>query len=410
MMMIKKWCLVLVVVSLVTSLNGCAGKRELDKLGIVNVAGVDRDPKTGGYRLMVQIMSPERSQGGMGGAQTKTWIATATGKTLMDASKNLRAIVSKKIVWFHSNLIIIGEEVAREGITKITDFFARNQEIRYSSWVVISDGKAKEVLKLNPRFSGSLAEEVEGLIDNTKVRAEGHVLNLKDLLIRLDNEQYDEVTGRITDYYPKIEPEGTYEQENLVKELPKKEKRIVALSGMSVLKDGKLQGWLNRIETRGYLWITDEMEGGTVVEIISQPELKMADAKPKISAEILEASSSLTPQLKGDEISFELEVTAGVGITEQIAKLDLTKEENINQMETMIAGEIKKNIESALKKAQLDYEADIFGYGTALYRAYPQQWEEIKDEWDQIFPTVKTKIKVDVTIKRLGMISKPISN
>ncbi|SNY16968.1 spore germination protein KC [Orenia metallireducens] len=387
---------------IVLSLTACAGKREMDELGIVGLTGVDWDPEKEKYELIVQVMVPSKAGGGMGGSSIQSWNATANGRTLMRASKNLRSVVSKKLVWFHSNLIIIGERAAKKGLKDIIDFFARNKEIRYNSWVLISQFPIKETLESNPRFEGSLPAEIAGLIENNQSDwSESYAINLKDMLIRLADDDFDEVTGRLTNYEPKLAPEGTYEQLDLTKNIPEDLREVISLSGDAVLKDGKLVGWLDRVESKGYLFVVGEIEGGAIVEY--------SNRKEKFSAEILSNKSKLKPEIKDGKIHFKLDIKTDVAITEAITDLDLTKNEDIESLQKNLAKEVETEIKSVLWRAQQDYGADIFGYGNAIYRSYPKKWEEIKDDWDQIFPTVVTDIKVEIIVKRLGMISQPIT-
>ncbi|WP_134117977.1 Ger(x)C family spore germination protein [Orenia marismortui] len=398
----KRLILVLFLLTISLILSSCAGKREMDELGIVGLTGVDWLPDEGKYEIIVQVMVPSKAGGGMGGSIIQSWNVTASGKTMMRASKNLRSKVSKKLVWFHSNLIIIGEQAAKKGLKDIIDFFARNKEIRYNSWVLISQFPIKETIESNPRFESSLPAEITGLIQNNQTDwSESYALNLKDMLIRLANDDFDEVTGRLTNYKPKLPPEGTYQQLDLVKNIPEDLRDVIALSGDAVLKDGKLKGWLDRVESKGYLFVVDEIEGGAIVEYES--------GKEKFSAEILSSKSDLKPEIKAGKISFKLKVKTDLAITEAVTNLDLTKSEDIKKLQKNLAKEIEGNIKTVLWRAQQDYNADIFGYGNAVYRNNPQKWEEIKDQWDQIFPTIVTDIKVEVTIKRLGMISQPIT-
>ncbi|WP_018249518.1 Ger(x)C family spore germination protein [Orenia marismortui] len=398
----KRLICVLILLTISLNLSSCAGKREMDELGIVGLTGVDWLPDEGKYEIIVQVMVPSKAGGGMGGSIIQSWNVTASGKTMMRASKNLRSKVSKKLVWFHSNLIIIGEQAAKKGLKDIIDFFARNKEIRYNSWVLISQFPIKETIESNPRFESSLPAEITGLIQNNQTDwSESYALNLKDMLIRLADDDFDEVTGRLTNYKPKLPPEGTYQQLDLVKNIPEDLRDVIALSGDAVLKDGKLKGWLDRVESKGYLFVIDEIEGGAIVEYES--------GKEKFSAEILSSKSDLKPEIKDGKISFKLKVKTDLAITEAVTNLDLTKSEDIKKLQKNLAKEIEGNIKTVLWRAQQDYNADIFGYGNAVYRNDPQKWEEIKEQWDQIFPTVVTDIKVEVTIKRLGMISQPIT-
>ena len=412
----NKKLLLIILCSLGLILTSCADKVEVEKLGLVNITVVGRDSKTNNYQMGVQIVSPKQTNVGTGGSTQELWTVSASGETLMKATKNLRSRVSKKLAWYHSNLIIIEAEIAKEGLDKIIDFFASNQEIRYNSWILIYDGTADDFLRLSPRFEGSMAQELEGIVQNYKEWSNTYVLNLKDMLIRLADQDFDEVTGRITDYSTKLSPEGTYQQENLVAPLKEEDKKIIALSSLAVFKDGKLKGYFDRVETRGYLWITGEIKRGTLVitparnKKLNNHSKDVEFANNKLAADLLKSACQLKPEIKNGEIRFKLNIKTNVQISEKPANFDLTKTKNIKQIEKQIANKIKQEIKASLEKGQQEYGADIYGYGNLLYRKYPQVWEEIKYDWKDIFPTIATDIKIKVTIKRLGMLSNPVIN
>ncbi|AZO94975.1 Ger(x)C family spore germination protein [Halocella sp. SP3-1] len=400
--MIKKLiCSLLIIIIMLSA--GCANRKEVDELGIINLTAIDRDPKTNKYEIGVQLISPQGTMSEQG-TQQQVWTIAATGDTLMKAAKNLRSRVPKKLVWFHSNIIVIGEELAKEGIDKTIDFFASNPEIRYNSWVLVYKGRLDELFKMAPRFDNSLAQAMEGIIDNQEEWSSFYTINLKDMLIRLANPHYDVIAGMMTDYVPKLPTEGTYEQENLLSNLDPDEKQILALSAMGVFKNGKLKGWFNQGDTMGYLWVTGEMKRGTIVVPV-----KKNDKDRSMSVDFLTASSKLKPVLKKGNLSIELKIKTDVEISEKVSQFDLTKIDNVKKAEKLIAEKIKEKIEGALKKAQKEYKADIFGYSVVVNRRYPKEWKEkYKDKWDEIYPNIVTNVDVEVTIKRLGMLSNPI--
>ncbi|NMA15164.1 MAG: hypothetical protein GX930_08020 [Clostridia bacterium] len=67
---------------------------------------------------------------------------------------------------------------------------------------------------------------------------------------------------------------------------------------------------------------------------------------------------------------------------------------------------MKKEVLSAWEKAR-QYNTDIFGFGEAVHKKYPKQWEEIEDEWDDYFPEIKLSLEVEAKLRRSGMTTKP---
>lgn len=60
---------------------------------------------------------------------------------------------------------------------------------------------------------------------------------------------------------------------------------------------------------------------------------------------------------------------------------------------------------------QKQLKSDILGFGTAVYREYPKQWNNYyKKNWDEEFPKVKVKVTCDVRISEVGLQSKVLTS
>ncbi len=55
---------------------------------------------------------------------------------------------------------------------------------------------------------------------------------------------------------------------------------------------------------------------------------------------------------------------------------------------------------------QLEYGADIFGFGQHVKGSMPKIWKKIKPDWDSIYKSLQVDIEVDVHIKNTGHFSK----
>ena len=76
----------------------------------------------------------------------------------------------------------------------------------------------------------------------------------------------------------------------------------------------------------------------------------------------------------------------------------------IEEMEKVLEEDVKKEIQSIIKKIQKTYKADVIGIGEHLSKFEPKKWREIKDDWDNIFPDINIDVSVDVKIRRIGLI------
>ncbi len=52
-----------------------------------------------------------------------------------------------------------------------------------------------------------------------------------------------------------------------------------------------------------------------------------------------------------------------------------------------------------------EWAADIFGFGEAIHRKYPELWEKIKDDWNSEFVNLPVNITVKVKTIQPGQIA-----
>jgi len=143
-------------------LGGCWSRKELSEMAIVLGAGVDRAPGDQ-VRLTLQIARPSAfmagGEGG-GGKEPSTWVISETGETILDAQRKLSTKISRHIYWGHNVILVFGEETAREGLRKYTNFFSRGVQSRETMWVMVAKGEARDILKSDTELEKSSAQDI----------------------------------------------------------------------------------------------------------------------------------------------------------------------------------------------------------------------------------------------------------
>lgn len=54
---------------------------------------------------------------------------------------------------------------------------------------------------------------------------------------------------------------------------------------------------------------------------------------------------------------------------------------------------------------QEEYQSDIFGFGEAIHRSNPEEWNKIKENWDEEFSDLTVNVKVDMKIRLTGTVN-----
>jgi spore germination protein KC len=376
--MIEKNKFLLVInIIIVLVFSGCTGARELKDLAMVSALGIDKGEEDE-LKITSQIINLSKSGNTQeGGSGISFENITKTSTNIFDAIRNTTLNINQKLYYPHMKVIVLGEEAVKNNFTQNIDFFIRDPEIRSTTGILISRDKASEILKVIPPSSQTInGFYIDDLIKVAYANSMVTEVTLQDITEILANK-----TTSLTVPYIVINEHDKLE-----------------LKGMAIIKRERLVGKLNYKESRGLLWVLGKAKSGII---------KIKDEKgQRISLEMIRSKSKVTSQIKGNQITMTIKVTEVGNVGEYMGSQQCTPEvikKCIARKEKVITEEIKTTIE----KAQ-NLNADIFGFGQIIHQEHPQRWKEIKDDWDQIFPRINTKIIVKSAIERVGIINKTI--
>ena len=395
-------CILLIISCLF--LHGCWDRKELNELAIVLAAGIDTAPE-GDIKLTLQIVRPRAFAGGAEkpGGQPKennVWVLSQTGRTVLDAQRLLEKKVSRQIYWGHDVIVVFGEDAAREGLNKFINFFSRSPRVRETIWVFVAKGKAQTVIDSHSQ------------LENTSAQAAGSMVRagvttpvmLKDLKMMLTSKGTNPVLPCL-ELTASGDPQGPGMKENIPAAQGKQEQSTtvhaeVTLCGTGIFNTDKLVGWLDTSQTRGLLWLTDQMEKG----VITVPSVK--EPEKKISVDITGATTEVEPFWDGQNIWFDVKIDMKGDLVEQQSMEDLTNPQIYKAIEDNVSRAIERKARQSLEKAQYEFEVDIFKFGKAFHRKYKKEWAQIENRWDEVFTTVDVNIYVETTLRRTGLETK----
>ena len=125
-------------------LTGCWSRHELNDLAIS--VGMGFDKKDDQVQVTIQIVNPGEvaSRRGGGGMTTPVSTFKATSKTIFEALRKIATQSPRKVYSSHLRILVISEELAREGITPILDGISRNHEMRADFYIVVAKGTTAE--------------------------------------------------------------------------------------------------------------------------------------------------------------------------------------------------------------------------------------------------------------------------
>ena len=380
----KKMVILLIIMTPIMS--GCWDRVEINDLAIVTAAAIDKKDNDQ-IELSIQVFIPKSlssggGQGGPGqGGTNTTLVRSAIGSNISDALSKLQSKIPRKIFWGQCKVFIFGEKLSKEGIQEQLDFLLRHPQPRERANVFVSKGKGKPILESVPpmeNYSGEVIRELSDLHIGMQVTLQ----NLDEML-----------TGK---------PRAAAIP--LVKILPpekgqKKLQGIPYIVGTAVFKKDKMTGTMTEKETRGLLWLRDEMESYTVT-------LNPKGVKGEISLNPVSAKVKIIPQIINDKWKVFVKIETEGAVIQNGTNLNLSSLKAVKAVERDFQKDIEKRLELAFLNTQ-DKKADILGLGKEFYRKYPKQFNKIENNWDQIFAEMEVEIDVAAHIRRQGYINKP---
>lgn len=376
-------------------LTGCYGRIELEDLGIIVAMGIDKENE--GFIMTLHIIRPLPGGEGASVQEETIWVGSSTGQSLFDTSTNFRARAAAQLTWMHNRVIIIGEEAARDGLHDILDFLTRNREIRYESWLLITEGKAKDALQVTPELQPTFYEQVQRLIENQDEWAKQETNRVKDLAISLNNPYKDIVTARMILITPEVM--GAEEEENEQNSEESSRKTLI-LDGAAVVKGTKLTGWLTKTETRSLLFLEGKAKEALIIVPFNDG---------KVSVEVQRVDTSIKPGFRNGKPWVEVEIS-GIGrIAETDVMVDFADLKSNAKLERILGERIAGEIRNSIAKFQGEYNADILGIGDLYYRSHTHWWKQNRDKWFQgLYQEVGFDLRVDIGLDNSGLLLQPI--
>ncbi|MCR2806981.1 Ger(x)C family spore germination protein [Paenibacillus soyae] len=372
-------------------LTSCWNSRELNDMSIASALGFDQ--KGDSVQVSVQIINASQIAATRGGSGERLPIMTqrAGGRTLFEAVRALTTKTPRKVYASHIRLLVIGEQLARNGIADVLDFVSRDHEFRTDFYIVIAkDTTASDALKvltpLEKLPSNKLFSSLESAEENWGVTA---TVDLHELIFDIVSKGKDPALASITIVGSVQTGQSKKNMENVTPAAFEK------YNGLAVFRKDKLVGWLNTKESKGYSFVVGNMKN-TVVRTGCPGGGSLAVELNRFKQKVKGSMNAGKPSIRVD-----LQLEGNIGDVE--CGIDLGKTASVAEVEEAMSDQVRGFVEAAVKKAK-SYRADVFGFGNAIHRADARAWKELEDDWEEEFVHLPVEVNVEMKIRRTGSV------
>lgn len=373
---------------MIVLLTGCWDNISIEERGFVVGSALDKkDEKiSGNYQLTLtnQFVVPTGlSTNGAGGEGQAFVNLEGSGESIFAIDTDMASLTSKAPFFGHLQLLVISEDLMSTPnlFANTLDLFVRDKQMRRGINVIVSEGKAKDVLDIQPDNEKLPAIYIDNLLEDslrkTSLFKPVYVGDIHEYL--LTNNSF--TIPKIAVAENKVEYEGA-----------------VVYHGFK----NKVVGNLTKKEMVGLNLIsTKDMHGGAL-EFTFEENLitfRIYNAKSKVKINVEDP----------DHLKINVNIRVEGGIAEVFGMKHLNHPETLKQIEKIASEKVEKLVDDIIDKAQNELNAEIFGFDDKMREGHYHTWEKMKNDWDQgenYFAKSVIQVSAKVKIRTAGATDK----
>lgn len=378
----------LFIITLCLLLCGCQDYAELNTLSIVTAVAIDQEEEN--YKVSVLIANSPKAQTTSKEGEAKTTVYDGKGKTIAEAIKVIDKKSPKRLYFSHVNVVVISDEIGKNGFLKIADWPMRYPQMRDKFYLIqVDEEKASDVLKIISPLESFPSQSIATLIESSRnAKSTGDTASYSNFTGRILEKGYDPIM-------PTIVINGSVKkgskQENLETAKPS---TYLSLGPIAIYKDDKLIKTTTKKETEIIQIINNEAK-----ELIYGIKYKNSDIE--IYSNNIESKITLDSPNK-----VKIEISGEGNIYEVNRQIDLNSPKELKGIEKKLNKSLKNSIQKLIEKTNREYKTDIFGFGNMIYKNYPNTWKNIKGK--NYLSKLNITVKVNTKIISTGTLIKTL--
>lgn len=385
---------ILITLSFIFICCGCYNYKELNDLAITSAIGIDKSDN--GYKVTAQVVNTQKEgTDNNSSSDPKIIVYEHTSKTVQEAVRYMVLESPKRLYPNHMQVIIISEDVAKDGILESLDLFFRDSELQKNFYVLISkDVSANQILKtLTP------ADSIVSSNIKKSLESDSSYLGITELVT------YDELINTYLNpnkeiSLPSVTLKGKMKGSDKIDNIEQSDSSTkVVLSQMAIFKDDKMIGYLDDKQSIALSFIKGK---------INNTIIKYKCNGGYVVVETTNSKSSINVDNKGN---FRIKISGDAAINEVSCDINLENDNSISKINKQVNKEIKKNVNNTIKYVKNNYNSDIFNFLDILYKNQYSLYKKISNDWyKDKFKDSKIDIDVDIKVIEKGNTLKVIKN
>lgn len=377
---------IIIVLSFIFICCGCYNYKELNNLAITSAIGIDKTDD--GYKVTAQVVNTQKEgTDNNSSSDPKIVVYEHTSKTVQEAVRYMVLESPKRLYPNHMQVIVIGEDVAKDGILESLDLFFRDSELQKNFYVLISkDVSANQILKTLTPVDSIVSSSIKKSLES-----DSSYLGITELVT------YDELINTYLNpnkeiSLPSVTLTGKIKGSDKIENIEKSDSATkVVLSQMAVFKGDKMVGYLNDKQSIALSFIKGK---------INNTLIKYKCDGGYIVVEAINSKSSIDVDNSGN---FKINISGDATINEVSCDINLEENKAIDKINKEVNKEIKKNINNTIEYIKNTYNSDVFGFLDIMYKNKYSLYKKVNKDWyNDKFKDSKIDVNVNIKIIEKG--------
>ena len=353
-----------------------ANSNELNNRLIILALGIDKD-ENGELNVSVQVLNTDVSSNASSQSAPENMVKhySQKGSSLYEAVMKLSDLTGKQPLLSQNRIVVFGWEAANEGIAEYLDDFVRNTENRTSVLVMVSQGKAQDVVFAKSGENQIPARTVEQIIESSAEKSSALSTRIYELVNRVIDEKCSATVPLIR----------VKEEEN--------ESKITA-DNVAVFKGDKLVAVKNNDVAVGILFGRNQIKNG---------EIPVEYENKNVALSVLKSKTKIKTEIVNGKPKFNIAINISLSVSDINDKITEKKtEKDFEKIKAAAEEKIKYYIENSINECIIKTGSDVFCFGKRLKRTQPKYFKSNITNWLDDMKNAEYSVEVEVNLKGIG--------
>lgn len=374
------------IILLLPLLSGCYNYRELNELGITTAVSIDY--KDNNFILIAEVVNPIKQQDVSASNNSPFVNFTSVAPSIQEAFRNTVLESPRQLYLSQLEIILVSEEIINNHLEEFLEFFSREPETRTEIKVIIAkteeSTKGITIQSLLTNFSSS--NILESLEVQNKLLGLTQEVTINELLNMYLDPNLEIVLPSMILYGSSDIGD---EKENITTSIPK---TLVKVGTTSVIKDGKILGYLSEEESK-----TVNLINGNLTKTI----LKIPYEDGYVVFEPNRIKTKQKLNIKDNKIT--IEISGFSKIKEFHTNKNIKNMKTVEKLNKYFNKEIENMIKDNFNQIREKYNTDMFGFQELYYRTDHKYFKKYCSNWyETTFPNIELEVKSNIKLYEKG--------